>query len=92
MLAVGDEQLLGPQLVERGADAGRIRLEGVLDLGEEIVRRLRGVGGDGGAQGDLLLERGAVPGQDVLQDAASGVVGQGEDTGVGDGGAGGLIR
>lgn len=83
--AVSDEQLLGHQLVEGGADAGRIGLEGALDLGDEIVRRLRSVGGDGGAQGDLLLERGTVPGQDVLQDAAGGVVGQAEGAGVGDG-------
>jgi hypothetical protein len=87
--AIRDEQLLGQQLVESGADIDRIGLEGAPDLGDEIVRRLRGVGGDGGAQGDLLLERGAVPGQNVLQDAAGGVVGQAEGACVGDGCGGG---
>ncbi len=89
MRAVRYEQLLGQQLVESGADVGRIGLEGALDLGDQIVRRLRGVGDEGGAQGDLLLERDAVPGQDVLQDAAGRVVGQGEGAGVGDGFGGG---
>ncbi|MFD7630519.1 hypothetical protein ACFV7Q_31630 [Streptomyces sp. NPDC059851] len=46
---VRDKQLLGQQLVERGADPGRIGLEEAPDL-YEIVRRLRGGGGDGGAQ------------------------------------------
>ncbi|GAA1709441.1 hypothetical protein GCM10009680_58010 [Streptomyces yatensis] len=77
MRAVRDEQLLGQQLVESGADVGRIGLEGALDLGDDVVRRLRDVGGECGAQGDLLLESDAVPGQDVLQDATGGVVGQG---------------
>ncbi|MFE4177264.1 hypothetical protein ACFRR7_35380 [Streptomyces sp. NPDC056909] len=76
-----DEQLLGQRIVESGTDAGRIGLEVALDLGDEIAGRPRGAGGEGGAQGDLLLERDAVPGQDVLQDPASGVVGQGKARG-----------
>ncbi|WP_425275845.1 hypothetical protein [Streptomyces recifensis] len=45
MCAVRDEQLLGQEFVEGGAEVGRIGLEGALDLGDEIVRRLRGVCG-----------------------------------------------
>ncbi|MEU0404748.1 hypothetical protein ABZ318_31935 [Streptomyces sp. NPDC006197] len=64
--AVPGEQPAGQQLAEYGADGGGVGLEGVADLGAEVLGCLRGVGGDGGAQGNLLGEGDAVPKQDVL--------------------------
>ncbi|KJY17345.1 hypothetical protein VR44_40015 [Streptomyces katrae] len=94
--AVCGELLPCQQLVESDADVGGIGLEGAVDLGDEVMRCLGGVGGDGGAQGgDLLGEGEAVSGQGVLQDAAGGVVGQAENARVGGGGGagrGGLLR
>ncbi len=61
----------------------RSGLEGAPDPGDGVVRRQRSTGGDEGAQGHLLPEGEAVPGRDVFQDAAGGMVGPAGHAGVG---------